>query len=151
MTSIAFIFTTSDIDYSVLTGTKKNPILQTKGKLVLPANHNVSQTVEWFETELNLLLNSIKPQRVSYKLTITNVTNNYVSNVYYGQAILNLICVKKNIAINHISPSSIKPGKLNLPKETNLYAHVENCFGKQSSPWDKGMKETTIIALLNLD
>lgn len=151
MTSIAFTFTSSDIDYSVLTGTKDNPVLHSKGKLILPANHNVPQTVEWFETELNLLLNNANPDHVSYKLTINNVTNNYVSNVYYGQAILNLLCTKKNISINHISPSSIKPGKLNLSKNTNLLAHIEKLFGKQGAPWDKGMKETTIIALMNLD
>ncbi len=92
-----------------------------------------------------------QPDRANYKLTINNVTNNYVSNVYYGQAILNLLCTKKNIQISHTSPSSIKASKLNLPKETNLFNHIEQLVGKQSAPWDKGMKETTVIALLNLD
>ncbi len=59
MKSIAFTFTSSDIDYAVLTGTKAQPTLHLKGKLVLPANHDIPQTVQWFETELDLLLNNV--------------------------------------------------------------------------------------------
>lgn len=78
------------------------------------------------------------------------VTNNYVSNVYYGQGILNLLCNKKNIQIFHTSPSSITANKFNQPKGTNLSAYIESFLGKQSSPWDKGIKDTALIALINL-
>lgn len=95
MTTIAFTFATNDLEYVVLTGTKANPALHSKGKILLPTNHDIPQTVAWFETELELLLNNIKPDRVSYRLTIMKVTNNYVSNVFYGQGILNLLSHKK--------------------------------------------------------
>jgi hypothetical protein len=36
------------------------------------------------ETQLELILNNLQPDKVSYKLTINNVTNNYVSYVYYA-------------------------------------------------------------------
>jgi hypothetical protein len=150
MTTIAVTFSTNDFEYVVLTGTKVNPSLQAKGKILLPANHNIPQTVAWFETELELLLNNIQPDSVSYRLTVMKVTNNYVSNVFYGQGILNLICYKKNILISHTSPASITVNKFNQPKGTNLSVYIENLLGKHPAPWDKGIKDTALIALINL-
>jgi Holliday junction resolvasome RuvABC endonuclease subunit len=150
MTTIAFTFSTNDFEYVALTGTKANPTLHSKGKILLPANHDIPQTVAWFEAELELLLNNIQPDSVSYRLTVMKVTNNYVSSVYYGQGILNLLCHKKNIQISHTSPASITANKFNQPKGTNLSAYIEGLLGKQSSPWDKGIKDTALIALINL-
>ena len=147
MTTIAFTFSTNDFEYIVLTGTKLNPVLQTKGKIILPANHDIPQTVAWFETELELLLNNIQPDKVNYRLTVMKVTNNYVSNVFYGQGILNLLCHKKNIQISHISPASITVTKINQPKGTNMQAYIESLLGKQPAPWDKGIKTTALMAL----
>jgi len=150
MTIIAFTFSTNDFKYVVLTGTKTNPILHSKGKILLPANYDIPQTVAWFETELELLLHGIKPDKVSYRLTIMKVTNDYVSNVFYGQAILNLLCHKKNIQVLPVSPTSITANKFNQPKGTNLSVYIENLLGKQPAPWDKGIKDTALMALLNL-
>lgn len=148
--TIAFTFTTNDIEYVALEGTMDLPILCEKGKIVLPTNYSIPQTVEWFENELDLLLNNIQPNSVNYRLTLNNVSNNYVSNVYYGQGILNLLCQKKGIGISHISPVSIKPGKFNLPRETNLIHHIEGLLGKQPAPWDKSIKNTALMALMTL-
>lgn len=150
MTTIAFNFSSNDLEYVALTGTKTRPVLHSKGKILLPANHDIPQTVAWFETQLDLLLNNIQPTKVSYRLTIMKVTNNYVSNVYYGQGILNLLSHKKGIQISHTSPTSITASKFNQPKGTNLTAYIENLLGKQPVPWDKGIKDTALMALINL-
>lgn len=147
MTAIAFTFSTNDFEYVVLTGTKLAPILHSKGKIVLPANHDIPQKVAWFETELELLLNNINPDTVNYRLTVMRVTNTYVSNVYYGQAILNLLCHKKNIQVSNISPSSITVTKFNKPKGTNLTTYIEGLLGDQPAPWNKGIKTTALMAL----
>ncbi len=148
MTTIAFTFSTNDFQYIVLTGTKLNPVLHAKGKIVLPAKLDIPQTTAWFETELELLLNNIQADKVNYRLTVMKVTNKYVSNVFYGQAILNLLCHKKGIQISHISPSSITHAKFNQPKGTNLIAYIESLLGKQPAPWDKGIKTTALMALI---
>lgn len=150
MTTIAFNFSSNDLEYVALTGTKTHPVLHSKGKILLPANYNIPQTVAWFETQLDLLLNNIQPTSVTYRLTIMKVTNVYVSNVFYGQGILNLLCHKKGIQINHTSPVSLTANKFNLPKGTNLTAHIEKLLGKQPPPWDKGIKDTALMALINL-
>lgn len=115
MPKLAFTFSSTGLYYVHLTGTKANPTLGSKAKITLPANYTVSQTVAWFETQLELLLNNINPSTVSYKLTINNVTNSMVQNCYYGQAVLNLLCHKRGIPIAHTSPSSIVVSKFGLP------------------------------------
>jgi Holliday junction resolvasome RuvABC endonuclease subunit len=150
MTTIAFTFSTNDFEYISLTGTKANPTLQAKGTIALPENTSIPQTVAWFESELEVLLNKIKPDVAGYKLTVMKVTNNYVSSVFYGQAILNLLCHKKNIQIAHISPASLTATKFNQPKGTNLTIYIEELLGKQPAPWNKGIKDTALMALLNL-
>ena len=72
------------------------------------------------------------------------------SNVFYAQSILNLLSHKKGIPISHISPSSITASKFDQPKGTNLITFIENLLGNQTAPWDKGIKNTTLIALINL-
>jgi len=150
MTTIAFTFSTNDFEYVVLTGTKLNPVLHSKGKIALPTADGIPQLVAWFETELELLLNAIKPDQVNYKLTVMKITNKYVSSVFYGQAILNLLCHKKSIEVSHLSPASITVTKFNQPKGTDLHVYLENLLGKQPSPWNKGIKTTALMALILL-
>ncbi len=150
MTSLSFTFTSSAFYYSVITGTKAAPVFHSKNKITLPANYNIPRTVTWFEAQLDLLLNNVNPDCVTYKLTINNVTNNYVSSVYYGQAILNLLCEKKGLQISHVSPSSIVASKFSQPKHTNLHDYLDNTIGTHPPYWDKTMRDTTLIALIQL-
>jgi len=147
MEVIAFTFSTTGIYICALQGTKQNPILKSKNKLSLPTNYSTAQTVEWFETELNLILNREKPSLATYKLTISNVNHNFVNKVFYGQAILNLLCVKNNITIDHTSPSSIVTSKFNLPKGTDLQAYIDQLLNSPANPWDVKMKDTALMAL----
>jgi len=150
MTSLGIIFTTNDIYLVSLTGTLNDPVFNSKDKIGLPANYSVPQTVEWYENQLGLILNNINPDKVSYKLTINNVTNNYVQHVYYGQAILNLLCQKKGIDICHTSPSAIKPSKFNQPNGTNLENYIDYVIGTHPPYWNKNMRNTALITLLQL-
>ena len=131
-------------------GSRAAPAFNSKEKIVLPGNYSIPETVAWFETQLELILDNLQPDSVSYKLTINNVTNNFVSGVYYGQAVLNLLCHKKGIPIEHTSPSAIVPSKLNQPKGTDLHAYLDTTIGSHPPYWDKVMKDTALIALLQL-
>jgi len=150
MTTIGFNFTSSDIYYVVVNGTLNAPAFNSKNKISLPANLSVSETVDWFENELSAVLSNFNPQRVSYRLTINNVKNKYVFSVYYAQAILNLLCHKRQIQIRHTSPTSIKPSKFNQPKGTNLETYVDNILGNHPPYWNKNMRNSALIAILQL-
>lgn len=150
MTTLSFTFSTGGLYYVALTGIKANPTFHSKDKIALPANHTVPQTVAWFENQIEILLNIIQPDKVSYKLTINNVTNNMVHNCYYGQAILNSLCHKKAISISHTSPSAIVASKFGLPKNSDLHAHIDNLIGTHPPYWDSKMKDTALISLILL-
>ena len=150
MTSLAFTFSTNGLYYVALSGNKSQPVFNSKDKLTLPANHTVPERVSWFENQLEILLNAIKPNAVSYKLTINNVTNNMVQTTFYGQAILNLLCSKKAIPIVHTSPTSVVPGKFNLPKKSDLHVFIDQQIGIHPPHWDVRMKDTGLIALMLL-
>jgi hypothetical protein len=150
MTTIGFNFTSSDIYYVVVEGTLAAPNFISKNKINLPANHSVPELVEWFENQLTAILNGTNPDRVSYRLTINNVTNNYVHCVYYGQSILNLLCHKRQIDICHTSPASVKPGKFNQPNSTNLETYVDGVLGTHPPHWNKNMRNSALVAILQL-
>ena len=151
MKVMTFTFSTNGLYICSLTGSRKNPVMVYKDRLSLPTTYSIPQMVEWFEKELSLILEREAPQLISYKLTITHVTNAFVSKVYYGQAILNLLAVKKSIPIQHTSPSSITPSKFNLPKGANLRTHADDVFKNPSSPWDDKMRDTSLISLILLN
>jgi len=150
MTTIGFNFTSSDIFYVAVSGSLNAPVFVEKNKISLPVNFNVSERVDWFENELTAILNKINPDKVSYRLTINNVTNKYAQSVYYAQAILNLICHKKQIDIVHTSPASVKPNKFNQPNGTNLELYVDNTLGTHPPHWNKNMRNSALVALLQL-
>lgn len=149
MIVIGFNFTTNGIYICGIGGKKTTPSIKYKNKIALP-NYGVAELTEWFETELTLILKREKPNVVTYRLTINNITNVYVSKVYYGQAILNLLCAKENIHIEHTSPSSITYGKFNLTKGADLQEYVDMLFQSPNSPWDGKMKDTALMALIHL-
>ena len=150
MTTIGFNFTSSDIYFVVVDGTINAPNFISKNKISLPANHSVPETVDWFENELIAILNNINPDKVSYRLTINNVTNNYVHCVYYAQSVLNLLCHKRQISICHTSPASVKPNKFNQPNGTNLETYIDNVLGTHPPHWNKNMRNSALVAILQL-
>jgi hypothetical protein len=148
--TLALTFTSNCFYYVCLQGSRTLPEFHKKEKILLPENYTIPETVAWFETQLELILDNLKPVSISYKLTINNITNNYVSCVYYGQGILNLLCHKKGIQISHTAPSAIVPSKFNQPKGSNLHNYLDNLIGIHPPHWDKVMKDTALIALIQL-
>ena len=145
---LAFTFTTKHIYYVAISGAENAQVFYKKERIALPVNHEIPDMVGWFETQLESIIQTLMPNIISYKLTINNVSNNYVSNVYYGQAILNLLCHKKGICIKHISPTSIVASKFNKPKGTDLHKYLDELIGIHPPYWDKTMKDTALIAIM---
>jgi len=150
MSILGFTFTTTGIYLCSISGTKLEPVLNRKLKLNLPQNLQVEQLVEWFETELSLILNKDKPSYVTYRLTFSNISHNYIANVFYGQAILNLLCSKRSIGISHTSPASIVASKFNLPKDADLRKYIDLILGSPANPWDAKMRDNALMTLIYL-
>lgn len=150
MVAAAFTFSKSGLYTCVLEKQNDQLSIKFKEKITLPQNHSTPEITEWFDTELNLIIKREKPDFVTYKLTINNITNDFVSKVFYGQAVLNLICAKSNIKIEHTSPSSIVNSKFKLPKGANLHEYIDNILDHPTSPWDSKMRDTALMALKDL-
>lgn len=147
MNSIAFTFSKNGLYYACLSGTKVAPTLLAKNKITIPANHSAPELVDWYEKQIAIIFNGCSPQVASFKLTINNVTNDYVKYAFYGQAILNLICHQKNVLVHHLSPSALVPSRFNQPKGTVLHTYINNLIGSHPPHWDKNMKDCVLIAL----
>lgn len=150
MTALAFTFSTNGLYYVALEGTKAKPIFQSKDKISLPESLSIPELVSWFETQLEILINRIKPDNVSYKLTINNVTISMVNNCYYGQAILISLCYKKSLQISHTSPSAVVSSKFGLAKNYDLHSYIDQAIGTHPPYWDSKMKDTALISLMLL-
>ncbi|MCC8410487.1 hypothetical protein LJ707_16210 [Mucilaginibacter sp. UR6-1] len=149
MISLAFTFSTTGLYVCALHGNKDSISILYKNKIALPKGYTVNELTQWFETELDLLLNKINPDYVNYRLTINNVTNDFVSKVYYGQGILNLLCFKKSIVINHKSPTAIVASRFGLTKGTDLHEFISALLSNPTTPWDSKMRDTALMALIS--
>lgn len=145
-TIVGFNFSKNDFRYAVISN-EDNPIkIIEKNKIILPNSMEVDELMEWFETQLSLIIDKHNPREISYKISLHLLTLDQIKNSCYPQAILNLIANKKNISIKSYSTQGIKPGKLGLEKNVNLYDYVDRKIGDRPPYWDKTMKDTVLVA-----
>lgn len=151
MKVIGFNFTKNDFRYCVLDGHSTPPTVVDKNKISLPNNMDSPELMEWFETQLSLIIDKHKPKKISYKISINITTIDQIKNSCYPQAILNLIAHKDNLPIVSYSAQAINASKFGLPaKTTDVFAYVDVTIGKHPPYWDKPMKEAVLVSWFNL-
>jgi Holliday junction resolvasome RuvABC endonuclease subunit len=148
---IGFNFTKNDFRYCIINGTKPIPTIIDKGKIVYPNSMDTPDLMEWFETQLSLIIDKYKPNQISHKISLNLPTLEQIKSSCYPQAILNLLSKKKNIPINNYSSQAInQPTKFGQTKKTDLYAHMDTIIGTHPPHWDKATKDAVLVAWLNL-
>ncbi|MBX9887135.1 MAG: hypothetical protein K2Y30_04265 [Flavobacteriaceae bacterium] len=150
MKIIGFNFTMNDFRYCVLDGTINPPAIIEKNKIVYPNNMSTDDLMEWFETQLSLIIDKHQPNKISHKISLTLTKLDQIRNSCYPQAILNLLAKKKNISINSYSSSAINATKFGHPKKTDVYAHIDGIIGTNPPYWDKATKDAVLVAWFNL-
>lgn len=141
----------TDIRCVVLSGTKKAPVFQCKERVLLPRTMTASERAVWLETQLELLLNKFTPDAVAYRATLGVRTYDQVQSTYYADAVLHLLCGRRNINITHYFRQSIKPKKLGLDKDTDIYGHVDATLGQHAPYWDNHTREAALVAWFELE
>jgi hypothetical protein len=149
MITIGFNFAKNDFRYAVLDGKSPLPIILDKGKIVYPSM-DVPELMEWFETQLSLILDKNKPDIIAHKISLTLPSLDQIKYSCYPQAILNLISRKKNIKIQSFSSQGINATKFGLPKKSDVFAYLDTIIGKHPPHWDKPTKEAVLVAWFNL-
>jgi len=150
MKTLAFNFTSSHIYLVVLSGDNDNPTLAFKDRLNLPENLDPSGLAQWFENQIEAILNNQEPNKIVYNLSINNVKYKYVHNVYFAQAITNLLAKKRNIDIAYMAPNAITNSKFGLAKGDSLPDYLDGKIGAHPPHWNKNMRNASLMALLNL-
>jgi Holliday junction resolvasome RuvABC endonuclease subunit len=149
MKAIGFNFTKNDFRFGVLDDSTTPPTILEKNKIVLP-NLEIDELMEWFETQICLIVDKYKPDVISHKISITLSTLDQIKNTCYPQGILNLIAKKKGIKINSYSPQGINASKFGQPKKTDVFNYIDTIIGIHKPYWDKATKEAILVAWFNL-
>lgn len=150
MKIIGFNFTKNDFRFCVLDGTINPPTILEKNKIVYPNNMNTDDLMEWFETQLSLIIDKHHPNQISHKISLNLTTLDQIKTSCYPQAILNLLAKKKNIPINSYSSQAINATKFGQPQKTDVFVYMDSILGKHPPYWDKRTKEAVLVAWFNL-
>lgn len=149
MKVIGFNFTKNDFRFAVLENSSNPPQILDKNKIVLP-NMEIDELMEWFETQICLIIDKHNPDLISHKISSTLSTLDQIRTSCYPQGILNLVAKRKGIKINSYSPQGINATKFGEPKKTDVYKHIDPIIGEHKPYWDKATKDAVLVAWFNL-
>jgi hypothetical protein len=147
---IGFNFAKNDFRYCVLDGNTTPPTIVEKNKIVYPNNMGISDLMEWFETQLSLIIDKHQPYKISHKISLNLTSLDQIKTSCYPQAILNLLAKKKNILINSYSTKAINSTKFGKSKDTDVFSYIDLIIGIHPPYWDKSTKEAVLVAWFNL-
>lgn len=81
-------FTKNDLRFCVLDGQSNPPIILEKNKIVYPINMETAELMEWFETQLCLIIDKHSPNQISHKISTNLTTLEQIKSSCYPQAII---------------------------------------------------------------
>lgn len=145
-----FNFTKNDFRYCILNGLTNPPTIIEKNKIVYPNNMDTSDLIEWFETQLSLIIDKHQPNQIAHKISLNLTTLDQIRTSCYPQAILNLLAKKRNIQISNYSAQAINATKFGQSKKTDVFIHMDTLIGSHPPYWDKPTKEAVLVAWFNL-
>lgn len=149
MKAVGFNFAKNEFSFAVLEKTVNAPIIIEKNKIVLP-NLETDELMEWFETQISLIIDKHNPDVISHKISITISSLEQIKSSCYPQGILNLIAKKKGIKINSYSSQGINATKFGEPKKTDVYKYIDPIIGVHKPYWNKAMKDAVLVAWFNI-
>jgi hypothetical protein len=150
MKAIGFNFTKNDFRYSVLDGSSNPPNIIEKSKISIPNNMNTSDLMEWFETQLSLIIDKHQPTILSHKISLNLTTLDQIKSSCYPQAILNLLAKKKNIEIKTFSAQAINATKFGESKKVDVFQYLDSKIGTHPPHWDKSTKESVLVGWFSI-
>ena len=149
MKALGFNFAKNEFSFAVLQKTANIPTLIEKNKIILPSLET-DELMEWFETQISLIIDKHNPDVISHKISITLSSLDQIKRSCYPQGILNLIAKKKGIKINSFSSQGINATKFGEPKRTNVYKYIDPIIGIHKPFWNKAMKDAILVAWFNI-
>lgn len=137
------------IRYTLLSGTKEEPILIEKEKVPVISTPDIPELMNWFDSNFREIIEDTKPNRIAYRITL-NPKKEQLFNLEFPFGILNLICYQKNIEINSYVSQNYTGKRLGKSRDTDLYELCDTEFGINPPHWDKNQKNSLLIAWFEL-
>jgi hypothetical protein len=135
--------------YALLDGTKKEPILVEKDRLVTSDPVDVPQLMAWYDSRFQQLLNRLTPNKIAYRVALSPKKEQlFTSEFPFG--LLNLFAHQRNVPIIPYTPQSFVASKLGLPKGTDLSVACDDAFGVHPPYWDSHQKYSVLVAWFEL-
>lgn len=131
--------------YAVLDGSATTPALVAKDRLITTNPDEVPVLMDWFDTQFRELLDTHKPDRVGYRLTLEPKKDQLFSSEF-PLGILNLHAFQRSLPIFDYTARSFVPSRLGEPKETDLEELCTTRFGDNPPYWDKNQKYAVLVA-----
>jgi Holliday junction resolvasome RuvABC endonuclease subunit len=135
--------------YALLEGTKLEPHLVDKGRLVTTDPNLVPELMDWYDSQFRQLLDRLSPNKIAYRLTLSPKKEQLFTSEF-PLGILNLLAHQRNLPIIAYTPQAFVPSKLGLKKEADLYQVCDQTFGQQPPHWDKNQKYSILVAWFEL-
>lgn len=145
LTTMGINISTSEIKCVILDGTVAQPEFVAFERVMVP-ERNPAETAVWMDTQLSLFLARHQPAKVGYRITLPQNSLKMVQVTGCGQAILNLLCGRAGIPIQHFVPNSLTPARLGMARGTDLHEVVDRVLGLHPPHWDARSKDCAVIA-----
>jgi Holliday junction resolvasome RuvABC endonuclease subunit len=150
MKAIGLNFTKNDFRFCVLEKGTTNPSLINKNKIVYPKSMNIPDLMQWFETNIDQIIDENKPDIIAVKVSHEVTKVEQIQRSVYPEAILYLIAKKRNININHYTSMGINATKFGQKREVEVYDYVDETLGKHPPYWDRPTKDALLVAWFSL-
>ena len=150
MKTLGFNLQKGQIRYSLLEGTKDNPILIEKNLHKVISSPSIPNLMDWFETTFQSLIIRLEPDKIAYRLAL-EPKRVQISYLTFPYAVLNLIAYKKELPIAEYTSGNFVASKFGLDKKVDIYKYCDKVFGINPPYWDTNQKYSVIAAWLELD
>lgn len=135
--------------HAVLEGTKSNPVLVEKRRLVTVDPNHVPELMDWYETTFAGLISQHAPDKIAYRLTLDPKKEQLFTSVF-PLGILNLLAHRQAIPAVPYTARAFVASKLGLPKRTNIYAECDSYFTPEPPYWNDYQKHAILAAWFEL-
>ena len=149
MKVLGFDLRKGEIRYSLLTGTKPDPILLEKERHSVLVANSTPKLLDWFETTFESILERTQPDKIAYRLSL-EPKRAQMEYLIFPYALLNLIAYRQNKDVYEYISQNFTPSKFGLAKGVDVYSHCTDVFGDRPPHWDKNQKYSVLAAWLTL-